>query len=396
MIEKIQNKTARVAVIGLGYVGLPLALLIAQKGYQVTGFVRTPSKINRKKVRVTHIDSDELNEQDIYIVCVPTPVYENKKPDLTAIRNIAQRLSFVLLDGKLIINESTVAPGTTREEFDSLGGKYFLACSPERVDPGNKDKTVRTISKIVGAIDKQSLLLAKEFYENVIDAPVVSVSSLEAAEMTKMLENTYRAVNIALVNEFARLSEKSGLDVLEIIEAAKSKWSFQAHYPSVGVGGHCIPVDPWYLVDYGKKSSVNLPLITQSLKENDDMAFFVGDKVFEHYKKGMTVLLYGVTYKKDVKDIRESPVERLGHLLQKHKVNFTVFDPLLSERDIQALGFTPGPVKKTDIFIVGTDHSQLAHDYKKAVTSKTIVIDGRNYFRKKVGKGVFGVGRNLL
>lgn len=386
----------RVGIIGLGYVGLPLAKLCATKGYRVTGFVRSPAAIPKSGFRVTHIDSDEFNEQDIYIICVPTPVFENKKPDLTAIRNVARRLSLVLLDGKLIINESTVAPGTTRGEFAGLGGTYFLACSPERVDPGNKDKTVKTIPKVVGGLNKGSLSLAKAFYESILDAPVITVSSLEAAEMVKMLENTYRAVNIALVNEFARVTAETGLDITEIIEAAKSKWSFHAHYPSVGVGGHCIPVDPWYLVDFAGKNRVHLPLIELSLRVNDAMAQFVADKVISHYKKGMTVLLYGVTYKKDVKDIRESPVERLGHILQKRNVSFTVFDPLLTGFEIKGLGFTPGTVKKVDIFIVGTDHSQLVNDHKKAITDQTVVIDGRNYFRRKVGKGVFGVGRNLL
>ncbi|EKD87576.1 MAG: nucleotide sugar dehydrogenase [uncultured bacterium] len=302
----------------------------------------------------------------------------------------------MLLDGKLIINESTVAPGTTREEFGSLGGKYFLACSPERVDPGNKDKTVRTISKVVGGVNPESLALAKVLYEKVLDAPVVSVSSLEAAEMVKMLENTYRAVNIALVNEFARLSEKTGLDVVEIIEAAKTKWSYHAHYPSVGVGGHCIPVDPWYLVDFSKKKNVNLTLIEQSLKENDAMAQVVADKVISQYKKGATVLLYGLTYKKDVKDIRESPVIRLARILQKNNIRFVAYDPLLNEQEIKAFGFTPGKLKTSDIFIVGTDHKQLSGDFKRCVDNNTIIIDGRNFFRIKVGKSVLGVGRSLV
>lgn len=395
MKQKIQNKTARIGVIGLGYVGFPLAKLLAEKGYTVTGFVRNP-QILKSTFRITHIDSDELNEQDIYIVCVPTPVFNNKKPDLGAIRAVARRLSLVFLDGKLIINESTVAPGTTREEFGSLGGTYYLACSPERIDPGNHDKTVRNISKIVGGLNQESLSLTKLLYEKILEAPVIAVSSLEAAETVKMLENTYRAVNIALVNELARLCEKCGLDVIEIIEAAKSKWSFHAHYPSVGVGGHCIPVDPWYLVDYANKKGIDLKLVHNSLTENDDMAQFVADKVIANYEKGMSVLLYGVTYKKDVADIRESPVIRLGKILQKKNIAFTVFDPLVSRKEIEALGFTVGKPIKTDIFIIGTDHSQLASDSRKVIGEATVVIDGRNYFRRKVGKAVYGVGRNLL
>lgn len=416
--QKILNKSAAVGVIGLGYVGLPLAVLCAERGFHVTGFGRDAKKIDlltrgisdiesveRKEltrlvtegtIHFTHVDSDQLGVQDVYIVCVPTPVDQSKHPDLTAIADVARRLSLHLLDGKLIINESTVAPGMTREEFGGLGGTYLLACSPERIDPGNKEKTVCTIAKIVGGADEASLDAAKSFYEVILDAPVIPVSSLESAEMVKMLENTYRAVNIALVNEFALLAEKKGLDILEIIEAAKSKWSFQAHYPSIGVGGHCIPVDPWYLVDFAKKHSVDLPVVEHGLKENEEMTEHVVRKVLSLYNKGMSVLLYGLTYKKDVKDLRESPVVRFGQILRKHKIPFRVYDPLFQAEEIQALGFKPGKLTNVDMFIVGTDHKDLISDFRKAINKRTIVVDGRNYFRTKVGKGVFGVGRNLL
>jgi len=416
--EKILDKSAAVGVIGLGYVGLPLATLVAKKGFRVTGFGRDAKKINlltegisdiesvekkelrslvaKGNIRFTHIDADQFALQDIYIICVPTPVDQAKHPDLTAIADIARRLSLNLLNGKLIINESTVAPGTTREEFGDLGGTYLLACSPERVDPGNKEKSVRTITKIVGGVNKKSLDAAKSFYEMILDAPVIAVSSLESAEMVKMLENTYRAVNIALVNEFARLTEKQGLDIVEIIEAAKTKWSFHAHYPSIGVGGHCIPVDPWYLVDFGRKHGVDLPVIEHGLKENEEMTEHVAQKVVSLYKPGMRVFLYGLTYKKDVKDLRESPVVRFGRILLKHKVSFTVYDPLLRDDEIKALGFKLGKPENVDIFIVGTDHKSLTSDFKKVVNKQTIVVDGRNFFRIKVGKAVYGVGRALL
>lgn len=321
LISKIQTKHARIGIIGLGYVGLPLAMLAAKKGFRVTGFARDEKKIKllnkgissieavkrgelkklikKAAFRVEQLNSPKLDEQDVFFVCVPTPVDEQKNPDLTPIHDVARRLSSVNLDGKLIINESTVAPGTTREEFGNFKGKYFLAFSPERIDPGNTEKNVATITKIVGGITEESTSLARMIYRRIIDAPVLSVSSPETAEMVKMLENTYRAVNIALINEFARLAEKNGLDILEIINAAKTKWSFHPHYPSLGVGGHCIPVDPWYLVEYGKTKNINLPLIVCGLKENDAMTEYVAEKVSSIYKKGQNILLYGLTYKKN-------------------------------------------------------------------------------------------------
>lgn len=414
----IKSKKASIGVIGLGYVGLPLAVLFAKKGFRVTGFARDSKKIEllksgisgiesvevrdlaelvkKEKLRISHIDSDEFELQDIYFVCVPTPVDEQKKPDLSAVRDVARRLSLVPLEGKLIINESTVAPGTTREEFGDFGGHYYLACSPERIDPGNRDKTVATIAKVVGGIDRESTKITEMLYRMALDAPVVTVSSPEAAEMVKMLENTYRAVNIALVNEFALLAEKNGLDILEVIEAAKTKWSFHPHYPSVGVGGHCIPVDPWYLVEYGKKKKLKLPLIVQGLKGNDAMTAHVAQKITSLYRKGMSVVMYGLTYKKNVKDIRESPSIRLAKLLKKRNVPFSVYDPLFTEEEIRRLGFVPAKTQRMDIVIIATDHDALKNDYKTFIGAKTIVIDGRNFFHKKVGKVVYGVGRTLL
>lgn len=396
----IRSKKASIGVIGLGYVGLPLAELFAKKGFQVTGFVRDMKKygglVKAGKLHITHIDSNEINNQDAYFVCVPTPVDEHKKPDLSAIREVARRLSLISLSGKLIINESTVAPGTTREEFGYLGGSYYLACSPERIDPGNIDKTVATIPKVVGGIDKASTRLAKMLYEMILEARVVTVSSPESAEMVKMLENTYRAVNIALVNEFAQLSEKIGLDILEIINAAKTKWSFHAHYPGLGVGGHCIPVDPWYLVEYAKKKRVNLPLIVQGLRDNDVMTDIVAEKISSLYQNRMQVLIYGVTYKKNVKDIRESPALRLTKLLTMRNIPFVVYDPLFSEEEIRTLDFTKVKKQTMDIVIIATDHDQLKRDAKIFIGERTIVIDGRNFFHKKVGRAVYGVGRNLV
>ncbi len=416
--NKIATKQAAIGVIGLGYVGLPLAVLFAKKGFRVSGFGGEWKKLDqlmkgisgieavsetelRRLVQhgalnIEHIDGRPLESQDVYIVCVPTPVDEKKQPDLTPIRDVAGKLAKISLAGKLIINESTVAPGTTREEFGQFAGKYFLACSPERIDPGNTEKNVANITKVVGGRDLQSLDLAKALYESVLSSDVVAVSSLEAAEMTKMLENTYRAVNIALVNECAQLAESIHVDILEVIEAAKTKWSFHAHYPSLGVGGHCIPVDPWYLVELGKKKRVSLPLITQALIDNESMAHFTAKKIADVYRAGMRVLVYGITYKKDVKDMRESPVMRLLHILQGMKIPVTVYDPLFTAAELQKMNVTAGKKEPVDIFVVGSDHAQLAEEYRSFVSGDTVVVDGRNFFLKKVGKKVFGIGRNAL
>lgn len=417
-LPRIQKKHARLAVIGLGYVGLPLAVLAAKKGFRVTGFARDEGKIDllnkgiatieavskkdlnvlikKGTLRVAHLYSPELDEQDVYFICVPTPVDEEKNPDFSPIHDVVNRLSRIDLEGKLIINESTVAPGTTREEFGNFKGKYFLAFSPERIDPGNTEKNVATITKIVGGINAQSTSLARTVYEMIIDAPIFTVSSPEAAETAKMLENTYRAVNIALVNEFALLAEKIGLDILEIIAAAKTKWSYQPHYPSLGVGGHCIPVDPWYLVEFGKKKHINFPLVVSGLRENSAMTEHVADKIKSLYKKGMSVLIYGLTYKKNVKDLRESPALRLAVILKQQGIPFAAYDPFFNQEEIRRLGFVPADIKKVDIFIVGSDHDALKKEYKSFFGAKTIVIDGKNFFHKKVGKAVYGVGRILV
>ncbi len=417
--SKILQKTARIGVIGLGYVGLPLAILFAKKGFQVTGFLRDHKKISAlqggenyltdldiaddlarviksKSLRVAIMNAQEAKNQDIFIICVPTPIDAKKKPNIEALRSVARFLQNIPLDGKLIINESTVAPGMTRSEFGHLKGHYYLVCSPERVDPGNKEKPVTAIPKVVGGINRDSQQLAKTLYESILENPVLTVSSPEAAEMTKMLENTYRAVNIALSNEFAILCEASGIDILEVIHAAKTKWSYHAHYPGIGVGGHCIPVDPYYLVEYAKKKKIPLSLVSTGLRRNEEMGKHVLNKLLAVYKKGMSVLVYGLAYKKDVKDLRESPALHICMLLKKHNIPFAVYDPFLCKEEIQGFSYVVGKLAPVDMLVIGTDHGALAKDAKKLIRSNTIIVDGRNFFQKKVGKVVYGVGRSFV
>lgn len=419
LLQKIKNKKAKIGVIGLGYVGLPLAILFAKEGFKVTGFVRSQEKAshigngnnhladpkvgkNLKKVlsgknfSVKTSNPKDLQDQEVIIICVPTPIDENKNPDLTDLKNVGILLSKVNLENKLIINESTVAPFTTREILGNLGKNYFLVCSPERIDPGNSNKTVKNIKKVIGGRDKESLRLGKTLYKQILDSNIVEVKSLEAAEMTKMLENTYRAVNIALINEFAKLAEKCNIDILDVINAAKTKWSFHAHYPGIGVGGHCIPVDPHYVLELARKYDLPMKVVEEGLLENEGMPFFLFDKFMKNYKKGMKVLVYGITYKKNVNDLRESSVIEFCNLLKKEGIDFFVYDPFIPSSRIEELGFKQGGLNIVDIFIVGTDHEQIKKDCLKSIGKNTVIIDGRNSFKTKKGKVIFGIGRTLL
>lgn len=418
LLERIKNKGARVGIIGLGYVGLPLAILFAKQGIKITGFVRRAKQLNDlnngksnlgdvnidndlkevvsgNKLTVKIIDDDTLGDQDVLIICVPTPMTEEKQPNVTDLKEVARRLSSIDLSGKLVINESTVAPFMTQEILGHLNGNYFLVCSPERVDPGNKIKTTKDIPKVIGGKDKWSSQLAKALYSNIL-SKTVEVGSIEAAEMTKMLENSYRAINIALINEFAKLAEKCNIDILDVIKAASTKWSFQAHYPSIGVGGHCIPKDPHYILDLAEKMGVSMRALENGLLTNEGMPKYLLVKFMANYRKGMETLIYGITYKKDINDIRDSPVIKFCHLLKEKSINFGVYDPFFTSEEIQKMGFNYSPLKKADILVVGTDHTSLEKDYLKIVDKDTVIIDGRNYFKLKKGKSVLGVGRNLI
>lgn len=402
LLRKIEKKQAKIGIIGLGYVGLPLAILLAKNGFPVTGFVRSEKQIKpleiktKNQLKIEVFKKPVLEKQDVLIICVQTPVTENKIPDLTDLENVAKELSQIKISGKLIVNESTVAPFTTSQLLGNLGKGYFLVSSPERIDPGNKTKTTQNIPKVIGGRDEESLILAGNLYQKILTGGIVKVRSLETAEMAKMLENTYRAVNIALINEFAKLAEVCGLDILEVIEAAKSKWSFQAHYPGIGVGGHCIPVDPYYILALANSKNLLMNVVKESLLENENMPKFLVDKVIKHYKKGAKVLVYGLTYKKNVADLRESPAIIFCNFLIVNKIPFKVYEPLVSSKEIIKLGFIPGKLEKADIFVIATDHASLTKDYPKVVGKRTLIIDGRNFFISKKGRGVLGIGRELI
>ncbi|MBI2442888.1 MAG: nucleotide sugar dehydrogenase [Candidatus Levybacteria bacterium] len=415
LLNKIEKKQVKIAIIGLGYVGLPLAIFFAKRGFTVRGYTSTKttaSLINQGSCNVTGYETrlkkilqeknftanalsdTTLDDNDVYIICVPTPLKKNNKPDLSILQTVAKRLSRMHPANRLIINESTVAPMTTKELLGSLACDSFLVCSPERIDPGS-NMTAENIPKVIGGIDTESLELGVTLYKQILKKPMITVNDMETAELSKMLENTYRAVNIALINEFAKLADNLGIDILEAINAAKTKWSFQAHFPSIGVGGHCIKVDPYYILELANKKQIPMKVVTDGLVENESMPTYVLEKVKKYYKRGMHVLVYGITYKKNVADLRESPVISFCNLLRQHMIDFSVYDPIVDAKKIEQMGFTIGRRKQADIFIVGTDHKTIARDYKHIVSKDTVVIDGRNYFQSKVGKKVIGIGRKI-
>jgi UDP-N-acetyl-D-glucosamine dehydrogenase len=430
--EKIKNKTARVCVIGMGYVGLPLSILIAKSGFKTFG-----GEIDKKKIdtinsgRSPLSDLKEINEKDIEnliktqqliiseperssvntdikIICVQTPMFTDRRPDLTAVKSAAKIIGKTLEANDLVINESTVAPGMTKKvigeilEEESglkLGEEFYLVASPERIDPGNVTYTIDKIPKIIGGINKESTLLGKLFYSNFIKG-VVEVSSLETAEATKMLENSYRALNIGFINEFAKFCDVNGINVLEVINAASTKpIAFQPHYPGIGVGGSCIPKDPYYLISAGEEVGVGFPTLLNATVSNESMPYYT----FHVLKKlcnsngikmeNAKITLFGISYKGNVRDLRDSPALVFHNILKREKLNVSVYDPFFSDEEIKNMEFVPfNPQEdECDIIIVGCDHSQFkTFDYKK-IRGLKLIIDGKNVL-PKLHIPVIGIG----
>ncbi len=419
---RIAARTATVGVIGLGYVGLPLAKAFSDAGFPVLGFDTDPAKVEklrRGESYIGHIPAevvgamrqnafeatdafDRLAEADAVVICVPTPLTEAREPDLTFVSNSARAIAARLRPGQLIVLESTSYPGTTREtvlpilEAGGLraGRDFFLAYSPEREDPGNPTFTGRELPRVVGGIEARSLELAAGLYEQVM-ARVVRVSSPEVAEACKILENTYRAVNIALVNELKVLYDRMGIDVWEVIEAAKTKpFGFQPFYPGPGLGGHCIPIDPFYLTWVAHKHGLTTRFIELAGEINTSMpAWVVGkiqDALNEHGKplKGSQITLLGMAYKKDVDDPRESPGFEILELLLHKGAVVQYNDPHIPklpamrrypERQMLSQPLTPEYLATQDCLVVVTDHS--SYDWAWVVEHARLVVDTRNATR---------------
>ncbi|MCK9331030.1 MAG: nucleotide sugar dehydrogenase [Candidatus Cloacimonetes bacterium] len=415
---KLLNKTAVMGVIGLGYVGLPLAVEKAKAGYQTIGFDIQKEKVDLVNQGVNYIgdvvnedlteivnngflrattDFDKVASADVVCICVPTPLDEHQQPDISYVEASTRSILPHLHKDMLIILESTTYPGTTEELIKPIlqstglkcGVDFYLAFSPERVDPGNITYKTKNTPKVVGGVTKKCTDLAALLYESILEAPIHKVSSPAVAEMEKILENTYRNVNIGLVNELAILSEKMGINIWEVIEAAKTKpYGFQAFYPGPGLGGHCIPLDPYYLSWKAREFGFHTSMIEASMIINDKMPEYVVERVskilnrFEKSIKGSNILILGVAYKQDINDYRESPALEVIYELEKLNGNIQFYDPFIKEYEYKGkVKFGLGKINEKimseyDIVIVTTAHTNI--DYELVQKSSKFVFDTKN------------------
>ncbi len=428
----IKRKKIKVGIIGLGYVGLPLAVEIADKGAEVIGFDINKKRVaqvnngistindvessvlrkltKNKKIKAT-TDLKQLKACDIILICVPTPVDENKEPDLKPVINSTREIAKTLRKGQLVILKSTTYPETTEkvilpilsETGLKVGQDFYLAFCPERIDPGNKRFGVVNTPTVIGGVTKKCTELATLFYSQFV-SEVYPVSSPRTAEMTKILENTFRNVNIALVNEFAQLCERmGGIDIWEVIEAAKSKpFGYMPFYPGPGVGGHCIPIDPYYLSWKAREYDFHTVFIELSARINEDMPYFVVSKIINALSKSgvcpskAKVLLLGMAFKKDISDLRDSPAIKVYKII-KPRVRLVKYNDLhvpemlIDNTKIQSVRLTSKELKKYDAAVILTDHS--AYNYNFIIKNSQLIIDTRNAIKKKNKKVIkLGVG----
>ncbi len=430
----IKQKKAKIAVIGLGYVGLPTAVELAKTGFQVFGIdikKERVNQINKGKSYIFDVSSPDLKravnskklkafnnhaplkKADIVLICVPTPLNKNKIPDTSYMSSTAEEIAKYLKLGQLVILESSTYPGTTREiilpklERSKLkvGRDFFLAYSPERIDPGNREYKLKDVPRVVGGITKKCTKLAIEFYKSFIQAKVMPLSSTEAAEMAKILENTYRLVNVSMINELTLLCGKMGIDIWEVIEGAKTKpYGFSPFYPSPKIGGHCISLDPFYLSYRAKEYNFWTRFIELAGEINEQMPHAVVTKVIWALNlrnkpvRGSKILVWGIAYKKDIGDPRESAVyDIIPDLLRKGaKVNY--FDPYIPKLQLKdgllkksitlkSIKYTLEILKKYDLVLILTDHS--GFDYNQLAQKAKLVVDIRNAIKSRRYKNVF-------
>lgn len=425
--ERIQARRARIGIVGMGYVGLPLALLFSEQRFRVTGFdidARKVAMLNQGDsyfVRIPGVeiqlardsgfsatdDYSEIAAMDAVIICVPTPLDEHHEPDLSYVTGTVRSIAPHVREGQLIILESTTYPGTTEEvvvpilEKENHSGLrvarnweeagFYVAFSPEREDPGNESIARRDIPKVIGGCGPAATELASALYSTIFNR-TVTVSSAAAAEMTKLLENIYRCVNIALVNELKQLCLRMDIDIFEVIDAAKTKpFGFQAFYPGPGLGGHCIPIDPFYLSWKAKEFDFRTRFIELAGEINVAMPYFVVETIIEAMSQrgkplcGSRVLVLGLAYKRDVDDLRESPSLTIIELLKKRGAEVAYNDPYfphVGQGRKYALNMTSTPlhsIHEFDCVIIVTDHSQ--YDYAEIVSKASLVVDTRNATR---------------
>lgn len=441
LLDKIKNKKAVIAVIGMGYVGLPLALEFADKGFKTIGFDIDEKKIpvlNAGRSYIKHIKAEKIKKAvdakkfeatsdfsrlpstDAIIICVPTPLNEHREPDMSFIENSGKVIAKYLRKGQIVSLESSTYPGTTEEillplfenatlnqlavgDRQSANGKakkfevgkdFYLAFSPEREDPNNPKYSTATIPKVVGGVTPQCLEIALALYNHVI-VTTVPVSSPRAAEATKLLENIYRSINIALVNELKMVFDRMDIDVWEVVEAASTKpFGFQPFFPGPGLGGHCIPIDPFYLTWKAREFDVSTKFIELAGEINTYMPYYVVEKaadVLNKQKKslnGSKVLILGAAYKKDIDDMRESPSLKLIELLREHGSEVDYNDPYVPKLpktrkynyDMNSVEITKENLAGYDLILLSTDHTN--YDYKLIAEHSKLILDTRNAFKK--------------
>ena len=420
LTNRFESNDLKMGVIGLGYVGLPLSLEMARSGLEVLGFELNPDRvndINDGRSHVVDVSDQELDEIlcterfgattemhrmsecDSISICVPTPLSKSHEPDMSYILSASEMVSKSLRKGQLIVLESTSYPGTTQEAILpvleqtglEVGKDFFLCFSPERVDPGNKDWDIKNTPKVIGGITKDCLQVGRAVYERFVDE-LVLVSSTEAAELVKILENTFRAVNIAMVNEIALIADRLAVDIWEVVEAASTKpFGFMEFTPGPGFGGHCIPVDPQYLAWKMRGLNYRTRFVELASELNAEMPKFLVEKVRSSLESkgetldGANIIIIGVSYKRDVSDVRESPALQVIQELLSFGAKVEYHDPhvpelLLSESlSLSSLALTDETLSQSDAVVIVTDHSSL--DYSRILNSSPILVDARNATR---------------
>ncbi len=434
ILQKIENKSAVIGIVGLGYVGLPLGLEFAEKNFFVLGFdiddtkipvlnsgnsyikhikaERIKNAVDNKKFEATS-DFSRLPEVDAIIIAVPTPLDEHREPDISFIENSGKAIANYLRKGQIIVLESSTYPGTTDEvllpmfekvEFTQnkenpkklvVGEDFYLAFSPEREDPNNPNYTTATIPKVVGGVTPNCSKIANALYGGVI-VKTVPVSSTRAAEATKLLENIYRSINIALVNELKMVFDRMGIDVWEVIDAASTKpFGFNAFYPGPGLGGHCIPIDPFYLTWKAREFEINTKFIELAGEINTYQPYYVVERTMDFLNEkrktlnGSKVLLLGAAYKKNIDDMRESPSLKLIEILRERGAEVNYSDPYIPvlpktrkyKFDMVSVELTEENIKKYDVVLLSTDHDDF--DYKVIAEHAQLIVDTRNAFGKR-------------
>jgi UDP-N-acetyl-D-glucosamine dehydrogenase len=406
------RNTKSVAVVGLGYVGLPLALLADRKGYKTYGIDIDANKIEklskriapykdifiqrelRKSAMTPTSDFSKVRDVGIVIICVPTPVYANHMPNLEPVQKACECVAPYIHKNQLVVLESTVNPGVCEsivipilEEGSGLtaGEDFYIAHCPERINPGDKKWNVENIPRVVGSLEEKGLKLAKDFYESILTAKVKKMKSLKEAEAVKIVENSFRDINIAFVNELARSFAKLGIDVVNVIDGASTKpFAFMAHYPGCGVGGHCIPVDPYYLIQYAKENGFQHKFLELARRINNEMPDYTADLVEDGLNErnipieGANVAVLGLAYKKNIDDCRESPSFEIIRHLEELGANVKVFDPYV--KDKSTVSSLEEALEETDAVVIATDHREFTRLSPQEFISNNVgvIVDGRN------------------